>query len=175
MANEHHGGDAPPAQHRKSGPARVKIYVVTVSDTRDESTDKSGKWLQEAAREAGHEVVGYQIVKDEEDQVLAAMDAAGEAGAQAILTNGGTGIAARDRTYEAVTRRLDKELTGFGELFRMLSYEDIGAAAMLSRATAGLWDGRIVACLPGSTGAVRLAWEKLLKPELGHLVGLAEG
>ena len=174
MAHDH-SGDSPPAQHRKAGPKSLKIYVVTVSDTRDETTDKSGKWLKEAAAEAGHEVVGYQIVKDEEDQVLAAMDAARTAGAQAILTNGGTGIAARDRTYEAVSRRLDKELTGFGELFRMLSYEDIGAAAMLSRATAGLWGGLVVACLPGSSGAVKLAWEKLLRPELGHLVGLAQG
>lgn len=175
MGHHHHGGDAPPVQHRKAGPKQLKIFVVTVSDTRDESTDKSGAWLQEAAREAGHEVVGYRIVKDEEDQVLAALDAGRDAGAQVVLTNGGTGIAARDRTYEAVQRRLDKELSGFGELFRMLSYEDIGAAAMLSRATAGLWGGLVVACLPGSTGAVKLAWEKLLKPELGHLVGLAQG
>lgn len=163
-----------PDEHRDQAPTRVKVYVITVSDTRDEETDKSGKWLRQAIEGAGHEVVGYQIVKDEEVQVLAAMDQAKGAGAQAILTNGGTGIAHRDRTYEAIQRRLEKELPGFGEIFRMRSFEFVGAAAMLSRATAGLWEGRLVACLPGSTGAVRLAWEELLEPELGHLVFLAE-
>lgn len=164
-----------PGEHRAAAPAKVRVYVITVSDTRDESTDKSGKWLCEAAEAAGHELVGYKIVKDEEDQVLAAIDHAKAVDAQAIVTNGGTGIAHRDRTYEAVQSRLEKELPGFGELFRSLSYEFVGAAAMLSRATAGLWQGRLIACLPGSSGAVRLAWEKLLEPELGHLVFLAQG
>lgn len=165
----------PHQQHRKAGPKSVRVYVITVSDTRDQTTDKSGAYLQKAAQDAGHELVGSEIVKDEESQVLAALDRAKEAGAQVILTNGGTGIAHRDRTYEAIQGRLEKELPGFGEIFRMLSFEFVGAAAMLSRATAGLWKQCFVACLPGSSGAVRLAWEKLLEPELGHLVHLAEG
>lgn len=170
--HRHHGHGAP-AEHRAAGPEVVRVFVITVSDTRTEETDKSGALLKTSIQEAGHEVVGYRLVKDEEDQVLAALDAAAGAGAHVILTNGGTGIAARDRTYEALQKRLEKEITGFGEIFRVLSFEFVGAAAMLSRATAGIWKGRILACLPGSTGAVKLAWDKLLEPELSHLVYLA--
>lgn len=177
LGHEHHPPHdrrhGPPAEHRAKAPRAARVFVVTVSDTRTEETDKSGRYLRDALAEAGHTEVGYALVKDERDQVLAALDQAAAADAQVILTNGGTGIARRDRTYEAVVERLDKEITGFGELFRMLSYEDIGAAAMLSRATAGVWGERIVACLPGSTGAVKLAWTRLLEPELGHLVHLA--
>jgi molybdenum cofactor biosynthesis protein B len=175
MAHDHATHHHAPKEHRQAAPKRVRVYVITVSDTRNEETDKSGSWLKQAVLNAGHEMVGYQIVKDEEDQVVAAMEVAHGAGAQIILTNGGTGIAHRDRTYEAIQSRLEKELAGFGELFRMRSFEFVGAAAMLSRATAGLWKGHFVACLPGSTGAVRLAWEELLEPELGHLAFMASG
>jgi molybdenum cofactor biosynthesis protein B len=144
--------------------------VVTASDTRDEAQDTSGAFLRQAAAAAGHPVVAYQVVKDEPDAIRAALAGALAAGAQAILVNGGTGISARDRTYEAVAGVLEKRLDGFGELFRMLSYAEIGSAAMMSRAVAGVWRGCAVFSMPGSSAAVRLAWEKLIAPELSHLV-----
>ncbi|WP_242394668.1 MogA/MoaB family molybdenum cofactor biosynthesis protein [Anaeromyxobacter oryzisoli] len=157
-------------EHRHEAPRAVRIFVVTASDTRGEAEDESGAFLRRAAAAAGHEVVGYRIVRDEPAELRAALDAAAAAGAEAIVVNGGTGIAARDRTYEAVAGLLEKRLDGFGELFRMLSYAEIGSAAMLSRAVAGVWGGRAVFSVPGSLAAVRLAWEKLLAPELGHVL-----
>jgi molybdenum cofactor biosynthesis protein B len=148
----------------------VRVFVVTASDPRSAAEDESGAFLRDAAAGAGHAVVGYRLVKDEAPELRSALDEAARAGAEAILVNGGTGIAARDRTYETVAAVLDKRLDGFGELFRMLSYAEIGSAAMLSRAVAGVVGGRVVFSLPGSTAAVRLAWEKLIAPELGHLV-----
>jgi molybdenum cofactor biosynthesis protein B len=156
--------------HRKSGPRSVKVFVVTASDSRGEAEDSSGRLLREGAAAAGHQLVGYRVVKDEPDQIRAALEEAARAGAQAVLVNGGTGISGRDRSYEAVASVLEKRLDGFGELFRMLSFQEIGSAAMLSRAVAGVWRGRVVFSMPGSTAAVRLAWEKLVAPELGHLV-----
>jgi molybdenum cofactor biosynthesis protein B len=147
----------------------VKVFVVTASDTRGEAEDESGRLLREGAAAAGHQLVGYRLVKDEPDQIRAALEEAGRAGAQAVLVNGGTGISGRDRSYEAVAGLLEKRLDGFGELFRMLSFQEIGSAAMLSRAVAGVWRGRVVFSMPGSTAAVRLAWEKLIAPELSHL------
>jgi molybdenum cofactor biosynthesis protein B len=157
-------------EHRREGPRSVRIFVVTASDTRSEADDESGAFLREAAGQGGHVLAGYRIVKDEPAALRAALDEAARAGADAIVVNGGTGIAARDRTYEAVAALLDKRLDGFGELFRMLSYPEIGAAAMLSRAVAGVWGGRAVFSVPGSKAAVRLAWEKLIAPEIGHVV-----
>ena len=156
-------------EHRRSGPGSVKVFVVTASDTRGEAEDESGRLLREGAAAAGHRLVGYRLVKDEPDQIRAALEEAGRAGAQAVLVNGGTGISGRDRSYEAVAGLLEKRLDGFGELFRMLSFQEIGSAAMLSRAVAGVWRGRVVFSMPGSTAAVRLAWEKLIAPELSHL------
>jgi molybdopterin adenylyltransferase len=115
-------------------------------------------------------VAGYRIVKDEPAQIREALEEAARAGAEAIVVNGGTGIAARDRTYETVAGVLEKRLDGFGELFRMLSYQDIGSPAMLSRAVGGVWGGRAVFSVPGSPAAVRLAWEKLIAPEVGHVL-----
>ena len=155
--------------HRREGPPAVRLAVVTASDTRGEAEDTSGAWLRAHAAAAGHPVVLYRVVKDEPDAIRAALAAAEAAGAQGILVNGGTGIAARDRTYEAVTGLLDKRLDGFGELFRMLSFAEIGSAAMLSRAVAGLHGGVVIFATPGSSGAVRLALTKLILPELGHL------
>jgi molybdenum cofactor biosynthesis protein B len=146
------------------------MAVVTASDTRGEAEDTSGAWLRQAAAAAGHQVVAYRIVKDEPEAIRAALAEAQAAGAQAVLVNGGTGIAARDRTYEAVVGLLEKRLDGFGELFRMLSYAEIGSAAMMSRAVAGIWRGCALFSMPGSTPAVRLAWEKLIAPELSHLL-----
>jgi molybdenum cofactor biosynthesis protein B len=158
------------AEHRAEGPQASKLFVITASDTRGEAEDGSGRFLREAASAAGHAVVGYRIVKDEPDAIRAALDEAARAGAEVIVTNGGTGVANRDRTYEAISAVLEKRLDGFGELFRMLSYAEIGSAAMLSRAVAGTWQGRVVFAVPGSTAAVRLAWEKLIAPEMGHLL-----
>ena len=157
-------------EHRREGPRQVALAVVTASDTRGEAEDASGAWLRRAAAEAGHPVVAHAVVKDEPDAIRAALARAAAAGAEAIIVNGGTGIAARDRTYEAVSGLLEKRLDGFGELFRMLSYGEIGSAAMMSRAVGGVWRGRVVFSVPGSTAAVRLAWEKLIAPELSHLV-----
>lgn len=157
-------------EHRREAPRAVRVFVVTASDTRGEAEDESGAYLREAAARGGHEVVGYRVVKDDPAELRAALEAAAAAGADAIVVNGGTGIAARDRTYEAVAGVLEKRLDGFGELFRMLSWQEIGAAAMLSRAVAGAWGGRAVFSVPGSRAAVRLAWEKLIGPELGHVV-----
>ncbi len=156
-------------EHRRSGDRPVRVYVVTASDSRGEAEDTSGAWLKGALSAAGHVLVGYRVVKDEPDQVREALRAAAGAGAEAVVVNGGTGISGRDRTYEVVAGLLEKRLDGFGELFRMLSFQEIGSAAMLSRAVAGTWQGRVVFSVPGSTAAVRLAWERLIGPELGHV------
>lgn len=157
-------------EHKKEAPPQVRVFVVTASDTRGEAEDASGAYLKSAAAAAGHAVVGYRVVKDEPLAIRAALQAAVEAGAEAIVVNGGTGIAARDRTYEAVAGVIEKRIDGFGELFRALSYAEIGSAAMLSRAVAGTFDGRVVFSVPGSSAAVRLAWEKLIAPEVGHVL-----
>ncbi|HEX8908194.1 MAG TPA: molybdenum cofactor biosynthesis protein B [Anaeromyxobacteraceae bacterium] len=157
-------------EHRREGPRAVRLAVVTASDTRGEAEDASGAWLRAQAGAAGHAVVLYQVVKDEPEAIRGALSAARAAGAQVILVNGGTGIAARDRSYEAVAGLLEKRLDGFGELFRTLSFAEIGSAAMMSRAVAGVWRGAAVFSMPGSTAAVRLAWERLVAPELSHLV-----
>src|SRR6266496_4650029 len=157
-------------EHKREGPPIVRLAVVTASDSRGEAEDASGGWLRSAAAAAGHPVVAYRVVKDEPDAIRAALAEALAAGAQAVLVNGGTGIAGRDRTYEAVAGLLEKRLDGFGELFRMLSFAEIGSAAMMSRAVGGVWRGAAVFSMPGSTAAVRLAWEKLIAPELAHLV-----
>jgi molybdenum cofactor biosynthesis protein B len=168
-------------EHKASSPTSVRCAVLTVSDTRTEANDTGGRAIVTLLTEHGHEVMFKQIVRDEPDQVRAliagwiGIEADGAAGqiertVQVIITTGGTGISSRDRTYEAVTGLLDKQLDGFGELFRMLSFQEIGAGAMLSRACAGVARGRIVICLPGSEHAVRLAMTRLILPELGHLV-----
>ncbi|TGB04056.1 MogA/MoaB family molybdenum cofactor biosynthesis protein [Halobacillus salinus] len=158
--------------HKKHAPARVRCMVVTISDTRTEETDKSGKLMMDLAEAQGHQIVDYRIVKDE----FSAITEAVQSGVQSqdvdvILTNGGTGIAKRDVTIEAVQSLIDKEIPGFGELFRMLSYtEDIGSTALLSRAVAGAKGNKAVFSTPGSSGAVRLAMGKLIVPELAHVV-----
>ena len=151
-----------------SGPARV--FVITCSDTRTVETDESGQLAERMFAEGGHHSVGRIVVRDDPTLIGEALEAAVQADAQAILLNGGTGITRRDRTFDALEKRLEKRIDGFGELFRMLSYAEIGAAAMLSRATAGLYLGRVVFSVPGSPAAVRLALEKLILPELGHML-----
>jgi molybdenum cofactor biosynthesis protein B len=148
----------------------VRVFVVTASDTRGEGEDASGAYLKAALASAGHLLAGYRLVRDEPEEVRAALAEAARAGSQAVVLNGGTGISGRDRTYEAVAGLLEKRIDGFGEIFRWLSFQEIGSAAMLSRAVAGTWQGRAVFSVPGSLPAVRLAWEKLIEPELGHVV-----
>lgn len=158
-------------EHKAAAPSSVGCFVLTVSDTRTDATDTSGRAIVELLGAGGHVVVGRAIVKDEPELVRHAIERQlANPAVQAIVTTGGTGITSRDRTYEAVSGMLQKRLDGFGELFRMLSYEQVGSAAMMSRACAGLVAGRIVICLPGSEKAVRLAMERLVIPELGHLV-----
>lgn len=149
----------------------MRVGVVTISDTRTEADDTSGARICELVVEAGHEVAFYRIVKDEPDSIVGMIRIPPSA-ADVIITNGGTGLAPRDTTYEAVSGVIQREIPGFGELFRMLSFEEIGAAAMLSRAVAGLVGDRVVFCLPGSTRAVELAMARLIAPQLHHLVGL---
>jgi molybdopterin adenylyltransferase len=157
-------------EHKAAAPARVRCFVVTVSDTRTEATDSSGNAIAELLTTAGHAVSGRAIVKDEPGDVARVVaDQIASADVQVIITTGGTGLTSRDSTYEAIEGLIEKRLDGFGELFRMLSYEDIGPAAMLSRAVAGTARGTFVASLPGSEAAVRLAMTKLLIPELSHI------
>jgi molybdenum cofactor biosynthesis protein B len=155
--------------HRKDAPSRVRCFVLTISDTRTPETDKSGDAIVETLTAAGHEVTGRVIARDDPETVRTAVRAQAIA-TEVIITTGGTGITARDSTYEAIASLLEKRLDGFGELFRMLSYEQIGAAAMLSRACAGTVGRCAVFSLPGSEHAVRLAMTKLIVPEIGHVV-----
>ena len=161
------GTEAHRKEAAKEGP--IAIGIVTVSDTRTPETDLNAKYLRERIETAGHIVAGYALIRDEPVQVEDALDqmAAGEA--RVILFNGGTGIAPRDTTFDVLSRKLEKTLPGFGEIFRMLSYDQVGAAAMLSRATAGVYRGKVIVSTPGSTAAVSLAWEKLIEPEIRHL------
>jgi molybdenum cofactor biosynthesis protein B len=163
-------------EHRQAAPKRLRFAVLTISDTRTLETDHSGKLIGDAMQAAGHELVERQIVPDEPLQIashvcrLTTVD-----DMDVLLLTGGTGISPRDRTPEAVTPLLDVELPGFGELFRMLSYAEIGPAAMLSRALAGRRGSVLIFCLPGSRAAVSLAVEKILVPELPHLVHHSRG
>jgi molybdenum cofactor biosynthesis protein B len=158
-------------EHKAHAPASVSCFIITVSDTRTEETDTSGAAIAQLLSDAGHIVAGRTIVSDDAELVRGLVERQlANPKVQAVITTGGTGITSRDSTYEAVETMMRKRLDGFGELFRMLSYEQIGAAAMMSRACAGVVAGRVLVALPGSEAAVRLAMEKLLIPELGHLV-----
>ena len=159
-------------QHREiaaqKGPVRVAI--VTVSDTRTRANDTGGDLIEQRVTSAGHVVAFRAIVKDEPSQIDALLDQlVNETNAQLILFTGGTGIAPRDTTYDALARKLEKTMPGFGELFRMLSFSEVGAAAMLSRATAGTYRGRVIFSMPGSPNAVQVALDKLIMPEIQHL------
>jgi molybdenum cofactor biosynthesis protein B len=155
--------------HRTDAPKSVRCFVLTISDTRTPASDTSGNAIANALLGAGHEVIGRQLVRDEPADVREAVRSH-VADAQVIVTTGGTGLTSRDSTYEAIASLLDKRIDGFGELFRSLSYEEIGSAAMMSRACAGTVGRTAVFALPGSEAAVRLALEKLILPEIGHVV-----
>jgi molybdenum cofactor biosynthesis protein B len=160
-----------PDEHKATAPKAVGCFVLTVSDTKTPETDTGGRTIRELLTGGGHTVVGSTVVRDEPADVARIVrEACADPRVQVVITTGGTGITSRDSTFEAIEALLDKRLPGFGELFRMLSYEDVGAAAMLSRAQMGIHARRIVVSLPGSPNACRLALEKLLLPELGHLV-----
>lgn len=159
-------------EHKKEAPKTVNCKVITVSDTRNQETDKSGRLMIDLLETEGHKVVDYVIVQDEtipiQSEIKKGCD---REDIDVILTNGGTGIAKRDVTIESVQSLLEKEIVGFGEIFRMLSYrEDIGSAAILSRAIAGVVKNKAVFSTPGSSGAVKLAMNKLILPEIGHVV-----
>ena len=145
--------------------------VITCSDTRTPETDTSGQLIQTLLKEQRHTIAAYHLVKDEPSQIKEKINAAlANDAVQAVIINGGTGISKRDSTFEAVDAMLEKRLVGFGEIFRYLTYQEIGSPAIMSRATAGIIKGRILFSTPGSENAVRLAMEKLILPELGHLV-----
>lgn len=160
--------------HRQSAPARVASLVLTVSDTRTLATDSGGALVEELLSAAGHPVLGREIVPDDARAIARAVEVAtARDDVRAVVATGGTGVAPRDVTPDAVEPLLERVVPGFGELFRVLSYQEIGSAALLSRALAGLRRGRVVFVIPGSRGAVRLAMERLILPEIGHLVGEA--
>ncbi|NMG10550.1 MogA/MoaB family molybdenum cofactor biosynthesis protein [Brasilonema sp. UFV-L1] len=158
--------------HPDSPGIAVKCAVVTVSDTRSQQTDKSGQLIQELLRNANHSIEAYTILKDEPVQIQEQIERLGQQSSlDVVIFNGGTGIAPRDTTYDTLERMIEKTLPGFGELFRFLSYQEIGSRAIASRAVAGVYQQKLIFSLPGSSNAVRLAMEKLILPELVHLVG----
>jgi molybdenum cofactor biosynthesis protein B len=162
---------ATPREHKATAPTSVACYVLTVSDSKTPETDTSGALIRELLSSSGHRVTGSAVVRDEPLEVARLVRAAcADPQVQAVILTGGTGVTSRDSTFEAVEALLDKRLPGFGELFRMLSFAEVGAAAMLSRAQMGIHARRIVVSLPGSPNACRLALEKLIIPELGHLL-----
>jgi molybdopterin adenylyltransferase len=163
--------DSTPLEHKATAPHSIGCWILTVSDTKTPETDTSGQLIRKLLVDAGHQVVGSAIVRDEPKDVQRMIrEACANNEVRAVLVTGGTGITSRDSTYEAIEALLDKRLPGFGELFRMLSFEEIGAAAMMSRAQLGVHARRIVVSMPGSPNACRLALEKLIIPELSHLI-----
>jgi molybdopterin adenylyltransferase len=163
-------------EHKARAPKNVACFILTVSDTRDQLTDHSGALIKDLLTTGGHLVAGYQIVKDEPGEITSALEAClADQVTRVVIVNGGTGIAARDGTYEVVSALLEKRLDGFGEIFRFLSFQEIGSAAMLSRAVAGVTRGKAIFSLPGSQAAVNLALKRLILPELGHLAAQLHG
>ncbi len=161
----------PSHEHKSLAPSSIGCVVITCSDSRTPETDTSGYHIMQMLKDSGHTVVDYRLVKDEPNKIKAAVKkAVRNRKVQAIIMNGGTGISRRDSTFEAVDAMLEKRLDGFGEVFRYLTYQVIGSPAIMSRATAGIIKGRVLFSTPGSENAVRLAMEKLILPELGHLV-----
>ncbi|HVN63426.1 MAG TPA: molybdenum cofactor biosynthesis protein B [Candidatus Binataceae bacterium] len=158
-------------EHKQHARKNLRVGVITASDSRTPDSDKSGKLIREQLEGAGHSVPHYEIVREESEQLSAAI-AANLPNLDAIIVTGGTGIGPHDRSADAVKSLIDQELPGFGEIFRMLSYNEIGSAAIMSRAIAGIRHGKFIAAIPGSPEACKLAMEKLLLPELGHIAAL---
>ena len=158
-------------EHKAGAPSPIGCMVITCSDTRSSETDTSGAAIMEMLQARGHRVAAYHVIKDEPSAITELIrQGAKTPDVQAIIINGGTGISRRDTTFEAVDGLLEKRLDGFGEIFRYLSFKDIGSAAIMSRATAGLYQQKIVISIPGSEKAVRLAMDQLILNELGHMV-----
>lgn len=158
-------------EHREEAPRTVNVAVLTISDTRTKADDRSGELIRQNLLWRGHDVRAYEIVPDDPARITEVLQGwIDDEAIEAVITNGGTGIAGRDNTYDTISGLLEKRLDGFGELFRMLSFQEIGAAAMLSRATAGVANGTAIFSTPGSSNAVKLAMERLIGPELGHVV-----
>jgi molybdenum cofactor biosynthesis protein B len=163
-------------EHKAKGKRNINCFVVTVSDTRDETTDESGQLIKSFLADEEHLLAGYRIIKDEPAEIAGLLrEALANQQVEAVIVNGGTGISPRDGTYEVIVGLLEKRLDGFGEIFRYLSYQDIGSAAIMSRAVAGSAQGKVLISLPGSKGAVRLAMERLILPELRHMVSQLQG
>ena len=162
--------DAVPQEHKSHAPASVGCFVLTISDSKTLETDTSGALIRELVSAAGHRVTGHAIAMTPAQVAAVIRSGCAAPSVEAFILTGGTGITSRDSTYEAIDALLDKRLAGFGELFRMLSFQEIGAAAMLSRAQGGVVQGRVLFSLPGSPNACRLALEKLIIPELPHLI-----
>lgn len=158
-------------EHKHQSPKQVNCAVLIISDSRDEKTDESGKLLVEGLKRAGHTVSLFDFLKNDAEAIREKVDELVHLeGVQVLITSGGTGASRRDVTVETVTPMLEKVLPGFGELFRSLSFQEIGTGAILSRALAGAAWGKVVICLPGSVKAVKLALDKIIVPEIGHLV-----
>jgi molybdenum cofactor biosynthesis protein B len=158
-------------EHKEKAPRNVNCAVLTISDSRTEEDDESGRLIKQKLSDNGHRVTSYAVLKDELEAIeKKTNELLGQPELQAIIINGGTGISQRDITIETVSPILEKKLDGFGELFRFLSYQEIGTASMMSRALAGVVGGKVILCLPGSPGAVNLAMDKIILPEIGHMV-----
>ena len=164
------GGTSEKHKSKADSVGSVRVAVITISDSRTPETDPNGEYLQQQIRSIGHRVVDYRVIPDDPERLTEALEEVSGSGAQVLILNGGTGISKRDNTFDVLSRHLEKVIPGFGELFRMLSYEQVGSAAMLSRAIAGTYRDLIVFSTPGSPKAVLLAWEKLILPELQHMV-----
>ena len=174
QGHESHTDHAQPSHltHKTQGVASLACIVVTCSDSRTSDSDTSGKLICHLLKERGHTIADYRVIKDEPADIRnLLLQASGQEAVQVVIINGGTGISRRDSTFEAVDGFLEKRLDGFGEIFRYLSYQDIGSSAMLSRATAGIHGNLVIFSIPGSQGAVRLAMERLILPEMGHIAG----
>ncbi len=158
-------------EHKQKSPRSVSCAVLTISDSRTEQNDDSGRLIKQKLSQNGHQVTHYFILKDETDSIKKTIyELLGQEELQVIITNGGTGTSRRDITVETIYPILEKKLDGFGELFRFLTYQEIGTGSILSRAMAGVAKGKVILCLPGSPGAAELAMEKIILPEIGHLV-----
>jgi len=158
-------------EHREKSPRSVNCAVLTISDSRTEVDDESGRFIRDKLNENGHGVLFYSILRNEAESIKGTIEKLlGEKELQIIITSGGTGVSRRDITVETITPVLEKTLAGFGELFRFLSFQEIGTASMMSRAVAGVARGKVILCIPGSLGAATLAMEKIILPEIGHMV-----